>query len=300
MGLRHTPYDGSKQPFTVGLETISVAEWFEADRNLLPHLERKGELLNQDHGRVFRAEAGTEDAQHEVLDLLLAHLKDHHPSTHTVLNDKVHIKDGPTVHLSGRAPLETASRLVQEDLVIMRASDDGYRLTAASLCFPSSWSLAEKHGRSMRDIHETVPGFNDGRMGAIVARIFQNLTADQLLARYNWSVYDDADLHHPEARQLSVNVSESAGFLAGLFVRVERQTLRRLPRSGDILFTIKIHHDPLPLLAAHPDRANLAAGLANQLRRLDRDQLEYKGLARHQESLAQALEELAGQTVVAG
>ena len=58
---------------------------------------------------------------------------------------------------------------------------------------PSSWSLAEKFGQSMHAIHDNVPGFNDGRMGPVVARIFDNLTADQLVGRYNWSIYDDPD-----------------------------------------------------------------------------------------------------------
>lgn len=292
-GLLHTPYDGSKQPFSVGLEPIAEAAWLEPDAHLIAHLKRKAQLLDTLHDRVFRVEAGTEAAQQEILQLVLENLSSCHQATHAVQEDGVEVRGADlSVGLSGLPALETASRLVQEDLVLMRKGADGYRLAAASLCFPSSWSLMEKHGQSMHAIHDNVPGFNDGRMGSIVARIFDNLQAGQLVARYNWSIYDDPELHHPEAKQLAPQIAEDTGALARLFVRVERQTLRRLPKSGDILFTIKIHHDPLALLSAHPQGADLAKGLASQMRGLDDRQKAYKGLSRYAEAIAAELEGL--------
>lgn len=295
MALMHTPYDGSKQPFSVGLEPIEESCWLETDTNLVAHLERKAELLERSHDTVFRQEAGTEKAQQEVLDLVLAHLAAHHASTHVVAAETVALKYGASiVDLNSRPALETAARLIQEDLVLMRASDHGYRLVAACLCFPSSWSLVEKHGQTMRAIHETVPGFNDGRMGTVVGRIFDNLKVGQLVGRYNWAIYDDSDLHHPESRQLMPNpASEKRNALAGLFIRVERQTLRRLPVSGDILFTIKIHHDPMHLLRQREDSASLAASLEQQLCALDPEQLRYKGLSAHRDLIVNALAEIS-------
>ena len=84
---------------------------------------------------------------------------------------------------------------------------------------------------------------------------------------------------------------------ASLFVRVERQTLRRLPQSGDILFTIRVHHDPLSALTKHPDGTRLASGLRDQLLALDVDQLAYKGLNRQRDSIAAKLADLAGEKV---
>lgn len=169
--------------------------------------------------------------------------------------------------------------------------DGGYRLAAASLCFPSSWSLAEKFSRSMFEIHEDVPGFNNSRMGQMVARLFDNLKAGQLVGRFNWSVYPDAGLHHPEPRQVQIDGVGNA--LARLFIRVERQTLRRLPGSGDILFTIKVYHDPLAALEAEEDRATLATGLREQLLAFDADQVSYKRLTETRDALAEALRRLA-------
>ena len=74
---------------------------------------------------------------------------------------------------------------------------------------------------------------------------------------------------------------------------VERQTLRKLPVSRDILFTIRIHLDPLKVLAGHPDRATLAASFAAQLEALDEPQLDYKGLTSDRDRLVAFLADMA-------
>jgi len=292
----HTPYDGSSHPFTVGLAPIGDEDWLEPDGLLIAHLLRKDELLRASRQAVLRAEPDTMDAQNEVLDLVLGNLQACHGDKYKVHEGAVEIAGRQTVPLDRACPIETAARLVQEDLVLMRPGPEGYRLVAACLCFPSSWSLAEKFGQSMPAIHEKVPGFNGARMGNVVARLFENLKVGQLVCRYNWSIYDDDNLHHPEPKQIAPQISAGdERLLAGLFLRVERQTLKRLPVSGDILFTIKIHHDPLAALERHPNRAVIAHGLRKQLLALEAEQLMYKGLTRHQSVLAATLERMSAE-----
>ncbi len=291
--FRHTPYDGSSLPFTVGLKPLEEDAFLEVDGHLERYLAEKERLFADSLETVFRAEADTDEAQREVLDIVAANLERFHGDTHLVRDCSVSIAGiGRSVSLSDRPALLTASRLVQEDLVLMRPGPEGYRLVAASLCFPSSWSLAEKFGRSMSGIHEDVPGFNNSRMGQMVARLFDNLKTGQLVGRFNWSVYPDGGLHHPEPRQVQLDGSENA--LARLFIRVERQTLQRLQGTGDILFTIRVHHDPLAALEADGNRVQLAASLREQLLDLDEDQVRYKGLAETRNALAEALERLSG------
>ena len=80
---------------------------------------------------------------------------------------------------------------------------------------------------------------------------------------------------------------------ASAFIRVERQTLRKLPVSGDILFTIRIHLDPMPVLERHAERVTLAASFAAQLAALDAAQLDYKGLAADRDRLVARLTAMA-------
>ena len=294
MAFLHTPYDGSKQPFSVGLEPIGVSDWLETDEAFLSQLRRKAELIESAHDTVFQAKEDTGAAQGEVLNLVLSNLRAREEVYPEWRDGLPVVKDETGGKIpagsAGEPDLLTAARFIQEDLVLMRKGEAGYTLAAACLCFPSSWSLLEKFGQSMHGIHENVPDFNNARMGQVVARIFENLKCEQLLARYNWSIYDTPELHHPKPKSLSPQVLDgSLASLGALFIRVERQTLRRLPVSGDILFTIKIHHDPIAHLIRDPRCGALAGSLRAQLLNLSSDQLACKGLTPFRDALAGAL-----------
>jgi len=304
MTLAPTPFDGSSVPFTIGLRPLDPGDWIETDDRLADHLAQKDALYASVFDTVFAAEPGTVDAQREVLAMLVEHLTARFPNLYRRHGDKVEIVSaGRSVLLDERprTPLVTASRLVQEDLVLMRKGENGWRLAAAALCFPSSWSLAEKFSRPLDEIHAPVPGFAAGsRPAAIIARIFDKLAVEQPVERLNWSLQEDDRLHHPRSKgERDAGIQAGAGgllgkdLIAGTFIRVERQTLRRLPESGDILFTIRIHLDPLRRLHLHPQAGHLAGSLAAQLEALDEAQLAYKGIAENRDALVSVLRAIA-------
>jgi Haem-dependent oxidative N-demethylase, alpha subunit-like len=291
--LAHTPYAGSRTPFSIGLARLDLSDWIEPDERLAAYLAEKRRLFAQKRDGVFGEEADTRDAQAEVLALLADYLPKRFPQTYVREADHIAISGTQEAVDLDRAdaPLATASFLVQEDLVLMRPGPEGYRLVAASLCFPSSWSLAEKFGKPMRAIHDPVPHWA-GKMGTLVDRIFDKLKVDQPVWRLNWSIYPDAELHHPESKGAPRDWF-SGSLPPRAFVRVERQTLRRLPVSGDILFTIKVCVDPFEALGRHPDGARLAAGLREQILSLDEAQLTYKAMLAHRDRIVEALDKIA-------
>jgi hypothetical protein len=72
-----------------------------------------------------------------------------------------------------------------------------------------------------------------------------------------------------------------------LFVRVERQTLSRLPRTGAILFTIHTRSRPLAAVAGEPGRARR---LLDAVRTMPPEMARYKGIAPLRDALAGYLE----------
>lgn len=301
----HTPYDGSARPFTIGLKPLDLDRWIEIGDDFDVQLREKRRIHAAHPADVFVAEAGSEAAQREVLDLLLDHLPRRFPERYRRECKGMLITGHPALGFSTMAAmpaLQAASLLVQEDLVLMRRSDPGWRLVAGSLAFPSSWTLTEKFGRPLHQIHEPVPGFGPGtRTAGLIDRIFDRLTPELPVERLNWSIQSGGALYHPLSNDGRTTRSAAAGsrFPGGdaaghAFVRVERQTLRKLPASGDILFTIRIHLDPLVVLAGHPDRRRLAASFAAQLSALDAGQLAYKGFGADRDRLLEVLGELAG------
>ena len=301
----HTPYDGSSKLFTIGLKPLDLGQWIEVDEYLLPYLAEKRRLYAEIPAKVFVEEDGTREAQQEVLDLLAAHLPAKHPRIyrHTGTGIEVAGAEGKGLAPAGNAldaPLVTASLLVQEDLILMRRDDSGWRLAAGSLCFPSSWSLQEKFGKPLQQIHAPVPGFGPGtRPAELINRMFDGLQG-QGVERYNWSIQADDSLYHPlsNVQRIDRATNRPTRFPDGdvdahAFIRVERQTLRKLPVSRDILFTIRIHLDPLSVLARHPDKAMLASSFAAQLEALDEAQLDYKGLTADRDRLVETLNTMA-------
>lgn len=298
----HTPYDGSSKLFTIGLKPLELDKWIEVDRHLIDHLAEKRRLYMEIPDKVFVEEDGTRDAQREVRDLIEAHLMATFPETYRRTSARIEVigAEGNRTDVFSDAPLVAASLLVQEDLILMRRGDSGWRLAAGSLCFPSSWLLVEKFGRPLQEIHAPVPGFGPGtRPAELINRMFDGLQG-QAVERFNWSIQADDALYHPlsNVERIDRATNHPSRFPDGdinahAFIRVERQTLRKLPVSGDILFTIRIHLDPLKVLARHPNRATLAASFAAQLLALDEAQLDYKGMTADRDRLIGVLNHMA-------
>jgi dimethylamine monooxygenase subunit A len=293
----NTPYDGSARLFQIGLKPLDPAEWIDVDDKLPEYLREKERLTASVPDDVFAAEAGTEAAQTEVLTLLAEHLPARFPRIYRRHGSAIEIVPaGRHVALdtAGVPPLRIAAALVQEDLVLMRPGEAGWRLAAASLSFPSSWSLREKFGRPVDEVHRPVPGFGAGSRNAeLIARMFDHLRPEMPVIRWNWSLYGDARLFHPETASPETRRFGVGPLAENIFLRVERQTLRRLPQSRDILFTIRIYVDSLQALEQHPDASAIATTLVNQLLTLSDEQLAYKGLTLERNRLAARLREIA-------
>lgn len=283
----HTPYDGSTPLFTISLRPLDLADWIEVDETFDAQMTEKRRLYAELPGKVFVEEPDTRAAQQEVLDLVVAHMVQHFPDKLGVHPDEIALP-----------PLHAASLRVQEDLLLMRRDETGWRLVAGSLCFPSSWTLTEKFGLPLNEIHAPVPGFSAGTRNAeLIARMFDRL--HQPVQRFNWSIQANGALYHPlsnagrDERAEAAKPRFAGDLAASVFIRVERQTLRKLPVSGDILFTIRIYLGPLGWIARQPDRQRLATGMVEQLNALDRAQLDYKGIAADRDQLVAKLNEIA-------
>ncbi|GGI92127.1 hypothetical protein GCM10007973_30420 [Polymorphobacter multimanifer] len=145
--------------------------------------------------------------------------------------------------------LEAIATTIHEDVMLLERHGEQHRLLAGILLFPSDWRVADMIGKPVAAIHARVPGFGD-RLAAPIEHILGNL--DQPLQRANWAITETPDLvYAPDlapALRFGHITPENAG--SALALRVERQTLTRMPETGSIAFTIGIHTaalDSLPL-----------------------------------------------------
>ena len=290
----HLPDDGIPKLFRIGVKPLGKDKWIDVDDKLAFYLDEKDRLAGERFADIFVAEPGTKTAQQEVLARLTAHLDEK-------FSDSYH-RDGSVLEIMpakrrvvldapGVPPLWIAASLVQEDLVLLRRAENGWRLVAGALCFPSSWRLAEKFSRTIDEIHAPVPGFGaQSRNATLIGRMFDNLRPETPLVRWNWSLYGDDELHHPnDADAYRFGNGERA---ENVFLRAERQVLTRMRESGDILFTIRIYIDPLAELEKQPEATRIAKDLIDQLHDLNDAQLAYKGLSEEKARLLVRLEEM--------
>jgi hypothetical protein len=249
--------------FRIGVQPLNAEDWLVVSDRLDAYRAEKAALMAQKAFEVFAAEADTVEAQQEALERVAAFCA---------------ARLGFVVPACppGEPPLQQAARFIEDDLVLMRRGENGWRLAAGSLCFPSSWRLREKFGHPLDIVHGTVPAFGTGtRNAAIIARMFDALAPGQPVIRGNWSIYPDDALHHPSSEGEPARRFETGTpIIAQAFFRSERQTLVKLPRSGDILFTIRIGVEPMASLVARGD----GPALASMLDALTPEERAYKGM----------------------
>lgn len=283
---RYTPYASGAHRLSVGLAPLDPAGWFEPDRQWAEHMANKAAILKFQHSDVVAALPGSEGAQEELLATMRAHLPAAHPELYVRAGETLRVQNA---HPGGvddpeLAGIDRCGRMVQEDLCLMQAREDKFVLTAASLCAPSGWKLSEKLGQPLVGIHAPVPGY-DVELAHRVQRVFQGLQAGKPVWRTNWSLATEPTLFMPGGHSASpvqgdAVTAQNAG--THVWIRVERQTLTRLPQTGAILFTIKTHIDPLSVLAGRPD---LCAGLKGSVETMTPDMRDYKAISRYKAAL---------------
>jgi dimethylamine monooxygenase subunit A len=244
----------------MGLGALDPADWLWRDERFAAETAERAALAAARPGEVHALLPEAEPAARELLAMVVGHLERDHGTW---------VQPDP-----GASPLLGLVPLAQEDFCLMQRRPAGaYALTGAILCFPAHWRLKEKLGRPLAEIHAPVPGFNE-RLGGPADRFFRNLAVERPVWRANWSVVESPDLFHPQPRGPLPGLSaENAGRL--LWLRVERQTLRRLPATGAVAFTIRTLVRRLDRVAGEP---GVAAAMAARVREMDEGTAAYKGI----------------------
>lgn len=293
--MHATPYDGSSRLFQIGTRPLPLEDWLEPDACLAEQLREKARLQALGTPDIFAELPESRAAQAELLALLVDYLPARFPHLWQATGTGLRILplDQVVATEAEDAPLAVATKLVQDDLLLLQRGDEGWRLTAGSLAFPSSWVLGEKIGKRLDAIHDPVPGFGPGtRSAQIMARMFDATRPDMPMIRWNFSLYGDDRLHHPDSLGPGVRRFGTGQRADPVVLRVERQTLRKLPETGAMAFAIRISTESLDQLASRPNAPAIAAALIDQVRALTPEQLDYKGLTLEKDRLLARLAEL--------
>ena len=179
--------------------------------------------------------------------------------------------------------LPEAALAAHEDMCLITKADgdDQYRLIGAAVAWPSDWHPKEKIGLPLRALHAPIAGYEE-QLATGVDRFMETLKPGAIYGRCNWFIAATGEkrwLAKGDPKDQFAHVTaENAG--ETLFVRSERQTLRRLPETGAILFTIGIYVEPFRGL----DRSN-RRNLADAVQTLVQGEGERRGVGAYAEAL---------------
>lgn len=197
-----------------GTKAIDLDDWLFRDECFEAQTAYKAQLLRKKRDEVLIALEGSEQACEELREMICG-----------ATGSKA----------DAQKPLMQISQLTQEDWIILQKPNvqQEHVATAGLLCFPASWTLSEKIGKPLTRIHQPVPGYA-GDIARRVQRMSDGLQPDRPICRSNLLIYNTPELHHP----LKEREHRLVGPEDEHFVRVERQTLRKLPQSDAIAFGI--------------------------------------------------------------
>ena len=202
-----------------GVQPVAIQDWLQRSDTFEAQTAHRRDLIARKRETVFQTTPEAEAACIELRDIIHAEAEqdDWTTSDHPLLEAAVNI---------------------QEDLCILQKQGDTHDLTAAVMCFPSSWDVRQKIRRSIANIHNPVPEFS--AVSNIVERMLSAIRIEQPLGRANFLIYTDPELHQPRGEGISKPIDP----LAPRYIRVERQTFRRLPKTLAVVFAIHTYIVP--------------------------------------------------------
>ncbi|KAF2724582.1 hypothetical protein K431DRAFT_262555 [Polychaeton citri CBS 116435] len=186
--------------------------------------------------------------------------------------------------------LKTLGETVDTDFLFLLPSStapDGspiYHLQAFVTCFPSGFSTRQKLGLPLAQIHAPVPGYA-AKLEKSMDRFFARVEVGKIVKRANWSITTDDVLFCEEGTHIRENEDGEAGAepknermleanehsieedierqrenvkIENCRLRVERQTLHRLPVSKALVFAFKTYQERLEDVKADGDGNTLA------------------------------------------
>lgn len=246
----------------LGVRPLDLANWIEFGPDCDGPdgwLAEKQRVLADNQSTAFAVLDDIEPEASEVAEAVVAHLAEHEPERPRQLDSSLH-------------PLDAAARLVPEDFALMVERDGRLVFGGGSICFPNRWDLVSKLGATMAQVHAPVARLND-QLETAVDDFLARLKPERSFWRLGWGILDVPDGYTPldgtgPARPESPAPDE-------LFMRVERETLRRFPQTKCVLFTIRTYIAPLRTVGGDEESAS---ALATALDAMSDDIRSYKDL----------------------
>ena len=254
----YRPYRWASADFQLGLRPIRPENWILIGADHVEMMRQKHDRLNRFRPYYYRTLAESLPAQRELRNRVTAHLLSDHPESfqstgsvvRSVLTNQTLDPNDDTIE-----PLLQLSYLIEEDFMLLDENDGIPRITAAANAYSSSGRLVTSVGHGMEWTHAPVPQLTK-KLGSKITRVIRSVHAATPCERFNWQLTPMASVFFPHDDPHAANAAAMQHISAELhrdparaaellWIRVERQTLSRLPNSNTVAFSLHTYSDPL-------------------------------------------------------
>ncbi|KAI9674134.1 MAG: hypothetical protein M1817_001952 [Caeruleum heppii] len=294
----------------MGLRTMKWDEWIELDNHYMRYHADKARRIEERGEKCCRTAPEAFDGAVELLEEFCDYLPQRYPSLYKktpvgmvnlVTDESFDIISRPL----SEDPMAMAARMVQDDLAIMFEKADGqYYLLAGAILLAGFWRLEDKFGMPLSEIHTSgdVPGFRE-KLEKGMMNFFRRIKPEQPVLRNNYFIQVDDELPwsssigDEDGKDMGWFTAEKNKAVEHHMFRSERQSLRRLPRSGGVVFTIRTYFHPVTDVAQEP---YVPGRLASAVRSWGDDVARYKGREMYQDTLLEYLDGMHKKQVEQG
>ena len=267
----HLPFLTNPDVLHMGLKEVREGSWLEI-KPLKDSFRNKIELLENFSHEILFENYEFQSANIKFFEVLKTHLGTYYKDEYTFKDESIDIyldNFSNKINASKKTDLELMSSLIPEDILILVPESENYILRSAAVFSPSNWDLKSKINKSLDIIHKPVSGY-EKTLSTKVNSFLNRLPVSRIFERFNWSIYSSKNLFfHPRYPDLINKTNE-------LFLRVERQTFRKLNDASATMFTIGVHNYSLMEVL---QIKGAAESLMNAIEVMPESIKIYKGLA---------------------
>ncbi|KAH7889921.1 hypothetical protein F5I97DRAFT_1998333 [Phlebopus sp. FC_14] len=280
----------------MSLKKLEPDWWIELESTYRERIAQRVDLYAKHGNFVIDELPGSHEASRELMGMVIQYLCQRYPNQfqydnftgmfrNNILNTKV---DTTITH-----PLVFLLENVPEDFLITQEDPETglYVLRAAVSCSAVGWNIGQKIGRPLHEIHGPVPDYKE-KMAFSMDRFFSKMPCDKPIQRGSWGleVGEPLFLQTEEAEWGHRQRQDPDLPLSNIYLRVDWQTLRRLPRSRAIVFNFKALFTPVTDFRREPYIPKL---LLKVLLEGKKSIMEYKGTWHIEHKVVPALRDWA-------
>ncbi|KAL3423714.1 hypothetical protein PVAG01_05461 [Phlyctema vagabunda] len=225
--------------------------WLEIGNDYVATIEKRKGIYKKYGKMIMDYLPGSELVCKELMEMCLQFYCARWPKYFSLSEDKKTFRNSllnEDTDIKSLHPLHVLLNNVPEDFaIVLRNEQDGmYYFRAGVVCSSLGWNVGTKIGMQLEEIHKPIPDYKE-KMSFSMDRYFSKMPTNTPIQRGSWGLEVGTPLFMPpgdpheklrESQQASLKIEEC-------HLRVDWQTLRRLPLSAGIVFNFTALFTPV-------------------------------------------------------